>query len=114
MTMGCGDACPIYPGQALSRTGTSRTPPGKDLETCGAFVTRSADRVERPAHGDPEIAGQTEPADDEPVAVITDIHGNLPALEAALARIDELGIDADLLRRRPGRLRPPAERGLRA
>jgi putative phosphoesterase len=27
-------------------------------------------------------------------AVITDIHGNLPALEAALARIEELGIDA--------------------
>ena len=26
------------------------------------------------------------------VAVITDIHGNLPALQAALARIDELGI----------------------
>jgi putative phosphoesterase len=26
-------------------------------------------------------------------AVITDIHGNLPALEAALARIDELGIE---------------------
>jgi putative phosphoesterase len=31
---------------------------------------------------------------DERVAVITDIHGNLPALEAAFARIDELGIDA--------------------
>ena len=30
----------------------------------------------------------------ERAAVITDIHGNLPALEAALARIDELGIDA--------------------
>jgi putative phosphoesterase len=28
-----------------------------------------------------------------PVAVITDIHGNLPALEATLARIDELGIE---------------------
>jgi putative phosphoesterase len=28
-----------------------------------------------------------------PAAVITDIHGNLPALEAALARIDELGIE---------------------
>lgn len=28
-----------------------------------------------------------------PVAVITDIHGNLPALQAALARIDELGIE---------------------
>ena len=27
------------------------------------------------------------------VAVITDVHGNLPALEAALARIDELGIE---------------------
>jgi putative phosphoesterase len=30
------------------------------------------------------------------VAVITDIHGNLPALQAALARIDELGI-SDIL-----------------
>src|SRR5438034_8673852 len=28
----------------------------------------------------------------ERVAVITDVHGNLPALEAALGRIDELGI----------------------
>jgi putative phosphoesterase len=27
------------------------------------------------------------------VAVITDIHGNLPALEAALGRIEELGVD---------------------
>ena len=30
------------------------------------------------------------------VAVVTDIHGNLPALEAALARIDELGIETVL------------------
>jgi putative phosphoesterase len=29
----------------------------------------------------------------ERVAVITDIHGNLPSLQAALARIDELGIE---------------------
>src|SRR6266508_4816921 len=29
----------------------------------------------------------------EQVAVITDIHGNLPALQAALARIDALGIE---------------------
>jgi putative phosphoesterase len=29
----------------------------------------------------------------ERVAVITDIHANLPALEAALARVDELGIE---------------------
>src|SRR3954449_13582291 len=27
------------------------------------------------------------------VAVITDIHGNLPALQAALARIDDMGIE---------------------
>ena len=27
------------------------------------------------------------------VAVITDIHGNLPAVHAALARVDELGIE---------------------
>jgi Icc-related predicted phosphoesterase len=31
--------------------------------------------------------------DADAVALITDIHANLPALEAALARIDELGID---------------------
>ena len=30
------------------------------------------------------------------VAVITDIHGNLPAPQAALARIDELGIESVL------------------
>ena len=30
---------------------------------------------------------------DDAVAVITDIHANLPALEAALARIDQLGIE---------------------
>jgi putative phosphoesterase len=30
----------------------------------------------------------------ERVAVITDVHGNLPTLEAALARIDELDVDA--------------------
>jgi putative phosphoesterase len=32
------------------------------------------------------------PADADQVAVITDIHANLPALQAALARIDALGI----------------------
>src|SRR3954451_20282393 len=32
----------------------------------------------------------------ETVAVITDIHANLPSLQAALARIEELGIARDL------------------
>ena len=48
------------------------------------------------------------------VAVITDIHANLPALEAALARIEAARRRRDLLRRRPRRLRPAPERGLRA
>jgi putative phosphoesterase len=33
------------------------------------------------------------PTSRERVAVITDIHGNLPAFEAALSRVEELGID---------------------
>jgi putative phosphoesterase len=36
---------------------------------------------------------EIDPMHRQRVAVITDIHGNLPALEAALARIDELGIE---------------------
>lgn len=32
--------------------------------------------------------------DADAVAVITDIHGNFPALQAALARIEELGIES--------------------
>jgi putative phosphoesterase len=31
------------------------------------------------------------------VAVLTDIHGNLPALEAVLAEVDEIGVDAIVL-----------------
>ena len=30
------------------------------------------------------------------IAIISDIHGNLPALEAVLARIDELGCSSIL------------------
>jgi predicted phosphodiesterase len=44
------------------------------------------------------------------VAVITDIHANLPALEATLAQIDDLDVDAvycggDLVRYGPHRTR---------
>ncbi|HSZ06310.1 MAG TPA: metallophosphoesterase family protein [Solirubrobacteraceae bacterium] len=41
---------------------------------------------------DPDVS----PDAPDAVAVITDIHGNLPALEAALARIEELGIESVL------------------
>src|SRR5436190_7937617 len=43
---------------------------------------------------EPKGASQQVPSRNDSVAVITDIHANLPALEAALARIDELGIEA--------------------
>ena len=33
------------------------------------------------------------------VAVITDIHGNLPALQASLDAIHAIGVNDDLLRR---------------
>jgi len=42
----------------------------------------------------PKGASQQVPSRNDSVAVITDIHANLPALEATLARIDELGIEA--------------------
>ena len=44
------------------------------------------------------------------VAVISDIHANLPALEAVLAAIDEAGVERDLVPRRRGRLRRRARR----
>ena len=50
----------------------------------------------------------------ESVAVITDIHGNLPALEASLHAIDAIGVDAAVLRRGPRRLRPASQRGVPA
>ena len=46
-------------------------------ETCDLIATRGRRREPEP----------------DTVAVITDIHGNLPALQAALARIEELGIE---------------------
>ena len=47
------------------------------------------------------------------IAVITDIHGNLPALEAALAAIEVDWCRRDLLRWGSRGLRPTSERGLR-
>src|SRR3989442_8634329 len=39
------------------------------------------------------LRGVSPPSGASRVAVITDVHGNLPALRAVLGRIDELGID---------------------
>ena len=59
-------------------------PAGQDLDTRSARSARTRRSRHRPARRS---------APDRAVAVITDIHANLPALQAALARIDELGID---------------------
>jgi protein-tyrosine-phosphatase len=41
ITMGCGDACPIFPGKRIW-TGISTTPPARVWTTCGPSATRSA------------------------------------------------------------------------
>lgn len=45
----------------------------------------------------------------ERIAIVTDTHANLPAFDAALTRIDQLG-SGDLLRRRSRRVRTSPER----
>ena len=97
VTMGCGDACPVYPGQAL-RGLAGRGP-------CGAAARGGPPdplRHPGPCHRAAGIAqhhGRRPGSHDltrsplTRIAVITDIHGNLPALEASLEAIDALGID---------------------
>jgi arsenate reductase len=41
ITMGCGDACPYYPG-SVTKTGRSRTPPARSWTLCGRYVMRSS------------------------------------------------------------------------
>ena len=43
---------------------------------------------------------------EERVAVLADIHGNLPALEAVLHDVDDADVDAVTLARSPARARP--------
>ena len=89
ITMGCGDACPIYPGKRYEDWDLE-DPEDKDLETVRQIRDDIHDRVEALIEGHRD---ERRTVSETMVAVITDIHGNLPALEAALARIDELGID---------------------
>ena len=44
ITMGCGDACPIFPG-SVTRTGNWKIPPGRASTPSGRSATRSARRV---------------------------------------------------------------------
>jgi protein-tyrosine-phosphatase len=46
ITMGCGDACPIYPGQRYEDWDLE-DPAGKDLETVRGIRDRIAERIDR-------------------------------------------------------------------
>ena len=48
------------------------------------------------------------------IALISDVHGNLPAFQAVLAAVEASGVDETLVPGRPGRLRRPARRVRRA
>ena len=45
VTMGCGDACPVFPGSA-TWIGCSTTRPARRSTACGPYVTRSNEECE--------------------------------------------------------------------
>jgi protein-tyrosine-phosphatase len=87
VTMGCGDACPVFPGPRYLDWPIA-DPAGQDLATVRRIRQDIADHILNLLK---ELLQVTPDAD--AVAVITDIHANLLALQAALERIDELGIE---------------------
>ncbi len=88
---------------ARRRAGRAR--PGSTAARSSAIESVACHRAHRM---DPRRARSTLAA--VRVAVISDIHANLPALEAVLAAIDERGGRGDLVPRRRGRLRRRARR----
>jgi hypothetical protein len=59
------------------------------MRTSSSSVRLAASRIYQPWQVDLRLSEMV-----ERVAVITDVHANLPALEAAVARIDTLGVEA--------------------
>ena len=47
ITMGCGDACPIYPGKRYEDWELDGSRPARTSRASGGFATRSSERVER-------------------------------------------------------------------
>ena len=118
VTLGCGDACPVYPGQALPGLAGRRSR-RQPIEVVRRIRYELYHRVWELIETLVPIANlldmnHPKGASIEPRRGDTDIHGNLPALEASLAAIDTIGVDAQLLRRRPGRLWPPPQPGVPA
>ena len=91
ITMGCGDACPIYPGKRYEDWEVD-DPAETDLDGVRRIRDDIAARVRRLLDDVTAAWRLSRSSMADRVAVITATHGNLPALQAALARIDELGI----------------------
>ena len=117
VTLGCGDACPVYPGKRYQDWPVA-DPAGQPLEVVRRIRYELYHHVWElietlvPTVDLLDLQRPTEGQQLKRVAVITDIHGNLPALEASLEAIDAIGVDARLLRRGSRRLRPAPERGV--
>ena len=120
VTLGCGDACPVFPGKRYEDWDVA-DPAGQPLEVVRRIrydihhhVATCSNRwgIHRSVTSRRIDPGEALTV--HRVAVITDIHGNLPALQASLDALDALGVDEHLLRRRSGRLRTAPERGVRA
>ena len=97
---GCGDACPIFPGKRYEDWDVAIRP-GSRSRSCAVSVTTSTTTSQSCS----SRSGISGPLSDRTVndpwesrivhrvAVITDIHGNLPALQASLDALDAIGID---------------------
>ncbi len=112
ITMGCGDACPIYPGKRYEDWEVD-DPAEADLEGVRRIRDDIGDRVRT-------LLAERQP-DTGLASSLTSggrhhRHPRQPARarRRRSTRIEELGIARVYLRRRPRRLRPAAERGLRA
>ena len=98
ITMGCGDACPVYPGKRYEDWPVA-DPSGQPIEAVRLIRrdiynhVRALLREIVPTGALADLRRPDGSRAVSQVAVITDIHGNLLALEAALAAIHERGID---------------------
>ena len=99
VTLGCGDACPVYPGKRYQDWPVA-DPAGQPLEVVRRIrydiYHHVWELLETLVPGrEPRPAATTFRGHElNRIAVITDIHGNLPALEASLDAIDAIGVDA--------------------
>src|SRR5487761_947964 len=58
----------------------------------GAMLSPSGSRVRRPAQVGDSVSGARQNHEMR-IAVLCDIHGNLPALQAVLAEVEKSGVD---------------------